>query len=231
MHLGAPATDKVRNVVLVGHGGSGKTSLAEAMLAPRRCHAAGSAASTMSHSNLDFDPEEIRRKNSISLALAPVVHKGVKINIIDTPGYADFMGDAIAGIAAAEMALFVVDAVARPAGPDRASLESSLDRWGSLARSLSTVWTKRMRTSTLSMAALDEQATATASALSRFPMGAEADFHGRHRRDQDEGVHARGRSARRSLTFLRSSRQSPSQREISSPSSSPRLTTRSWRST
>ncbi len=113
MHLGAPSTDKVRNVVLVGHGGAGKTSLAEAML-----HLAGVTPRLGSvdeeHSNLDYDSEEIRRKMSINLALAPFTHKGVKINIIDTPGYADFIGDAIAGMEAAEMALFVVDAVAGP---------------------------------------------------------------------------------------------------------------------
>ncbi|MDZ4180982.1 MAG: elongation factor G [Coriobacteriia bacterium] len=113
MHLGAPSTDKVRNVVLVGHGGAGKTSLAEAML-----HLAGVTSRLGSvddgHSNLDFDAEEIKRKYTLSLSLAPVTHKGVKINVIDTPGYADFIGEAIAGIEAAEMALFVVDAVAGP---------------------------------------------------------------------------------------------------------------------
>jgi len=113
MHLGAPSTDKIRNVVLVGHGGAGKTSLAEAML-----YLAGATKRLGSvdeeHSTLDFDSEEIKRKLTINLALAPVVHDGTKINIIDTPGYADFIGDAIAGMEAAEMALFVVDAVAGP---------------------------------------------------------------------------------------------------------------------
>lgn len=113
MHLGAPSTDKIRNVVLVGHGGAGKTSLAEAMLflagATKRL---GSVDEE--HSNLDYDAEEVKRKLTINLALAPFVHKGIKINIIDTPGYADFIGDAIAGMEAAEMALFVVDAVAGP---------------------------------------------------------------------------------------------------------------------
>lgn len=113
MYLGSPATEKVRNVVLLGHGQSGKTSLAEAML-----HLAGVTKRLGSvdsgNSSLDFDTEEVRRKLSINLALAPFVHKGVKVNIIDTPGYADFIGDAIAGIEAAEMALFVIDAVAGP---------------------------------------------------------------------------------------------------------------------
>ena len=113
MYLGAPGTEKVRNVVLVGHGGAGKTSLAEAMLflsgVTKRLGTVDDG-----HSGLDYDPEEIKRQFSINLTLAPVVHDGVKINIIDTPGYADFMGDAIAGMEAAEMALFVVDAVSGP---------------------------------------------------------------------------------------------------------------------
>jgi len=111
--LEAVLTDRIRNVVLVGHGGSGKTSLAEAMLflakATKRLGSVNDG-----HSNLDFDSEEIKRKISINLALAPFDHRGVKINLIDTPGYADFIGDAIAGMEAAEMALFVVDAVAGP---------------------------------------------------------------------------------------------------------------------
>ncbi len=111
--MGAPSTEKVRNVVLVGHGGAGKTSLAEAML-----FMAGQTKRLGSvddgHSNLDYDPEEGKRKMTINLSLAPVMHDGVKINIIDTPGYADFIGDAIAGMVAAEMALFVVDAVSGP---------------------------------------------------------------------------------------------------------------------
>ncbi len=113
MHLGALPTDKVRNVALVGHGGAGKTSLAEAMLylsgSTKRLGSVDAASST-----LDYDPEEQRRKFTINLSIAPVLHKGIKINLIDTPGYADFIGDAIAGMQAAEMALFVVDAVSGP---------------------------------------------------------------------------------------------------------------------
>ena len=113
MRVGAPSTEKIRNVVLVGHGGAGKTSLAEAMLhlsgATKRLGSVDTGQST-----LDYDPEEVKRSFTINLALAPVVHDGVKINVIDTPGYADFIADAIAGMEAAEMALFVVDAVAGP---------------------------------------------------------------------------------------------------------------------
>jgi len=111
--MGAPSTDKVRNVVLLGHGGAGKTSLAEAML-----FMAGETKRLGSvddgHSNLDYDTEETKRKMTVNLALAPLTHNGVKINVIDTPGYVDFIADAIAGMEAAEMALFVVDAVSGP---------------------------------------------------------------------------------------------------------------------
>lgn len=111
--MGAPGTEKVRNVVLVGHGGAGKTSLAEAMLFLSKATTRLGSVDA-GQSILDYDTEEIKHKYSINLALAPVIHDGIKINIIDTPGYADFIGDAIAGMEAAEMALFVVDAVSGP---------------------------------------------------------------------------------------------------------------------
>ncbi|MHB1452307.1 MAG: GTP-binding protein, partial [Coriobacteriia bacterium] len=111
--MGAPSTDKVRNVVLLGHGDAGKTSLAEAMLfMAGQTNRLGSVAE--GHSNLDYEAEEVRRKITLNLSMAPVEHNGVKINIIDTPGYVDFIGDAVAGMEAAEMALFVIDAVAGP---------------------------------------------------------------------------------------------------------------------
>ncbi len=103
-------TAKIRNVALVGHGGAGKTSLAEALLL-----AAGAIprlgkvedGSTV----LDFDPEEQRRRISVSLALAPFEIDGVKVNLLDAPGYADFVGDVAAALQAADLALFVVSAV------------------------------------------------------------------------------------------------------------------------
>ena len=111
--MGASSTENVRNVVLLGHGDAGKTSLAEAMLfMAGQTKRLGSVAE--GHSNLDYEAEEIKRKITLNLAMAPVEHNGVKINVIDTPGYADFIGDAVAGMEAAEMALFVVDAVAGP---------------------------------------------------------------------------------------------------------------------
>ena len=103
-------TAKIRNVALVGHGGSGKTSLAEALLLvagviPRLGKVED--GSTV----CDFDPEEQRRRISVSLALAPFELDGVKVNLLDAPGYADFVGDVSAAMQAADLALFVVSAV------------------------------------------------------------------------------------------------------------------------
>jgi elongation factor G len=111
--LGVDTTDKIRNVALVGHSGAGKTTLAEAMLfLAKETNRPGSVDE--GHSTLDHGAEEIRRKTTIDLAIAPLHHKGVKINVIDTPGYADFIGDAIAALQAAETALFVIDGVGGP---------------------------------------------------------------------------------------------------------------------
>ena len=173
--MGAPGTDKVRNVVLVGHGGAGKTSLAEAMLflsgATKRLGTVDDG-----HSGLDYDPEEIKRKFTINLSLAPVVHDGVKINIIDTPGYADFVGDAVAGMEAAEMALFVVDAVSGPQ-VQTARLWKLAGEMG-IARA---VFINRMDKEHADfdavMSALDAKFGHRVGAV-QLPMGAESDFTG-----------------------------------------------------
>jgi elongation factor G len=106
----ADQADSVRNVVLVGHSGAGKTTLVEALLArtgaiqrPGRVE----DGTTVS----DFDEVEVRQQRSVNLSLAPVVHNSVKVNLLDTPGYADFTGDLRAGLRAADAALFTVSAV------------------------------------------------------------------------------------------------------------------------
>ncbi|MET0729085.1 MAG: elongation factor G [Acidimicrobiales bacterium] len=104
------SSEKIRNVALVGHGGSGKTTLAEALL-----HRAGvinrlgrvEDGTTV----CDHDPEEQRRGLSLSLAVAPFEWKGHKVNLLDTPGYADFMGDVAAALRVVDLAIFVVSAV------------------------------------------------------------------------------------------------------------------------
>lgn len=96
----------IRNVVLLGHGGAGKTTLAEAMLfLTGGTDRFGSIAD--GNTVLDFDPEETRRKFSISTSVAPIEWGGCKINLIDTPGYFDFVGEQKQGIAVADGALIL----------------------------------------------------------------------------------------------------------------------------
>jgi elongation factor G len=102
---------KIRNVAIVGHGGVGKTSLVEALLftagATTRLGRVDDGTTTT-----DFDPDEIRRQISINTALAYCDWKGHRINLVDTPGYGDFVADARAGLRAVDGAVFVVDGVA-----------------------------------------------------------------------------------------------------------------------
>jgi elongation factor G len=130
----------IRNVLLVGHGGAGKTTLLEAML-----YTAGQITrmgriedgNTVS----DFEPEEVKKQISVSLAMAPVEWNGVKINVLDAPGYADFIGDVRSAIRAVDAVVLVVSAVdgvevqtevawelAAEAGLPRAILVNKLDR-------------------------------------------------------------------------------------------------------
>ena len=96
-------------MVLVGHSGSGKTSLVEALLATTgTIQRQGSIEEGTTVS--DFDEVEIRQQRSVNLTLAPLVHNDIKVNLLDTPGYADFTGDLRAGLRAADSALFAVSA-------------------------------------------------------------------------------------------------------------------------
>ncbi|MDT5141568.1 MAG: elongation factor [Mycobacterium sp.] len=108
----APAVDDpaaVRNVVLVGPSGGGKTTLVDALLvASGVLSRPGSIADGTTV--CDHDEAEIRQQRSVSLALASLSHDGVKINLVDTPGYADFVGELRAGLRAADCALFVIAA-------------------------------------------------------------------------------------------------------------------------
>ncbi len=104
---GQPAS--VRNVVLVGHSGAGKTTLAEALLVSTgTIQREGRVEEGTTTS--DFDEVEIRQGRSVNLTLVPFVHEGIKVNLLDTPGYADFTGDLRAGLRAADAALFTVSA-------------------------------------------------------------------------------------------------------------------------
>jgi elongation factor G len=165
----------IRNVLLVGHGGAGKTTLLEAMLfASGALTRMGSVEDGNTVS--DFEPEETKKAISVSLAMAPVEWNGVKINVLDAPGYADFVGDVRAAVRAADAVMLVVSAVdgvevqtevawelAVEAGLPRAILINKLDRErASFERTL------------------DElvQAFGTQVAPLELPLGEEHDFEG-----------------------------------------------------
>ncbi len=103
-------TDQIRNVVLLGHGSAGKTSLAEAMLfstgATNRMGKVEEGTTVA-----DFDEEEVRRHISLSLSTVPCEWKNHKINVLDTPGYTDFIGEVVSAVHVADMGLILVDAV------------------------------------------------------------------------------------------------------------------------
>ncbi len=104
-------TEFLRNIALVSHGGAGKTMLAEAFL-----HATGATTRLGkvedSTTASDYDEEEQRRKISIYSSVIPIEHRDHKINIIDAPGYTDFVGEAISALSVADGAIILVDAVA-----------------------------------------------------------------------------------------------------------------------
>ncbi|MBQ8924439.1 MAG: elongation factor G [Lachnospiraceae bacterium] len=100
-------TDKIRNVVLLGHGGCGKTSLVEALgflagMTKRMGTIDG--GNTIS----DYDKEEIKRKNSIKTSIVPIEWEGYKVNILDTPGFFDFIGEAEEAVSVADAAIIVI---------------------------------------------------------------------------------------------------------------------------
>lgn len=105
------ATQDIRNIALVAHGGAGKTTLSEAMLFNT---GAISRQGRVEDGNTtsDYDPDEVKRHSSVGLSLIPCEWNGVKINVIDTPGYADFVGEEKAGLRAADVAVLLVDAQA-----------------------------------------------------------------------------------------------------------------------
>ncbi len=119
----------LRSVVLAGHAGSGKTTLAEHLLfkagaIPRL----GKVDDGTAH--LDFEPEEQKRRESLSLAVGTFEYDGTRISLVDTPGYPDFIADVIEGFAAADGALFVMDA--------SAGVDAGLEQAVALGRSTNT---------------------------------------------------------------------------------------------
>jgi elongation factor G len=165
----------IRNVLLVGHGGTGKTTLAEALL-----HAGGATTRMGSvedgNTVTDFEPEETKKQISVSVALAPVEWRGTKLNVLDAPGYADFIGELQAAVRAVDACLLVVSAVegvevqheaawelAVEAGLPRAFFVNKMDRErASFQRTLDTL----------------VQSFGTQVAPLQFPLGEEHDFEG-----------------------------------------------------
>ncbi|HEU4760629.1 MAG TPA: GTP-binding protein, partial [Dehalococcoidia bacterium] len=99
--------EKIRNVALIGHSGTGKTSLSEAMLfAAGAVNRLGRVEDGTTTS--DWDPDEQKRGFSVSLSILPVEWAGHKVNVLDAPGYADFMGEVKCGLRAAELALITI---------------------------------------------------------------------------------------------------------------------------
>jgi elongation factor G len=165
----------IRNVALVGHHGAGKTTLAEALLAatgaiPRR----GSVEKGTT--TCDFEPEEISRQLSISSALAPFTVNGVKVNLLDTPGYADFSSEMHSALARSDLAVVVVSATdgvqaqtedawraAARLGLPRVIVINKLDRErADFARTLAEI----------------RSSFGAGVAPVELPIGAETDFHG-----------------------------------------------------
>src|SRR5215210_4202056 len=107
------APGQLRNVGLFSHGGAGKTTLSEALL-----FRAGAITRMGSvddgNTTTDFDPDELKRQMSVSLAVAPLEWRGHKVNLIDSPGYADFYGEVAEAARVADGAVILVDAVAGP---------------------------------------------------------------------------------------------------------------------
>ena len=165
----------IRNVLLVGHGGSGKTTLLEAML-----FASGAITrmGTVEDGNTvsDFDAEEQRRQISVSLSLTPIEWNDVKINVLDAPGYADFVGDVRSAVRAADAVIVVVSAVDGVEVQTEVVWELAVRRTCP-ARSSSTRWTASAPTSsgrsTSSCPSFGNQV-----APFEFPIGEEHDFEG-----------------------------------------------------
>ncbi len=167
--------EKLRNVAFAGHGGAGKSTLAEAMLF------ASGAVSRMGKVDdgtaaSDFDPDEVQRKMSINLSLLPCEWKGNKINVVDTPGYPDFVGDVIGGMRAVEAAVIVVDG--------HGSIEVGTDTAWEVAESSGItkifVVNKLDKENTDYFKTLDalRNAYGTSVAPLQVPIGSEASFNG-----------------------------------------------------
>jgi elongation factor G len=165
----------IRNVLLVGHGGAGKTSLLEAMLFTS---GALTRMGTVEDGNTvsDHDPDEQRKGISVSLSMAPVEWNGVKINVLDAPGYADFIGDLRSGVRAADAVILVVSAVDGVEVQTETAWELAVE--AHLPRAIFINKLDRERSDF--QATLDQLVSAFGNQVAPFelPIGKEVDFNG-----------------------------------------------------
>jgi elongation factor G len=140
----------LRSVVLAGHAGSGKTTLAEQLLF-RTGSIARLGRVDDGTASLDFEPEEQKRRESLSLAVASMEHDGYRVTIVDTPGYPDFVSEVVSGFHAADAALLVMDA----SGGVEAGLETAVATGRSTGRAACFVINKCDRENADPSAALD----------------------------------------------------------------------------
>ena len=165
----------IRNVLLVGHGGAGKTTLLEAMLFTS---GALTRMGTVEDGNTvsDHDPDEQRKGISVSLSMAPIEWNGVKINVLDAPGYADFIGDLRSGVRAADAVILVVSAVDGVEVQTETAWELAVE--ANLPRAIFVNKLDRERSDF--QATLDQLVAAFGNQVAPFelPIGAEAEFKG-----------------------------------------------------
>ena len=168
-------TSRIRNVVILGHSGAGKTSLAEAMLfATKAINRPGRVEDGNTVS--DFEPEEQRRQTSLQLSIVPSIWKNTKINVIDTPGYADFLGETLSALRAVDAAVLVVSA---PSGVD-VGAEIAWQRLRSLGKPI-IVFINKMDREHAEYDSVMEQVRSQLGrecAALNLPIGAESSFSG-----------------------------------------------------
>jgi elongation factor G len=167
--------DDIRNVVMIGHGSCGKTTLGEAVLFKSGAITRQGSVDS-GNSVLDFDPEEIKRTFSVNLSLAHTAWKDKLINLIDTPGYLDFAGEVTAGLRVGDIALLVINAAE--------GIEVGTEQYFHMAKSQGTpviVFVNKMDSENLNydqIVSEIKEVLGASAALVQLPVGIGADFKG-----------------------------------------------------